>query len=331
MRHSPVPKPLSRRLRVVALGGGTGLSTLLRGLKEYTNKITAVVAVTDDGGSSGRLRQEMGMLPPGDIRDCLVALADAEPLMKELFDYRFNGQGPLAGHNFGNLFIAAMSDITGDFELAIKESSKVLVVRGCVLPCTLDNCVLGANLEDGNVVMGETSISSSRRGIRSVFLEPATCSPLPEILEAIEAADVIVLGPGSLYTSVMPNLLVSGVADAIASSNAVKVYVCNVMTQPGETQGYTAQDHLAAIYAHAGADIVDWVIVNNSPVSDRVLENYCREGSIPVAWDCKALESMGVSVVEAPVINQTNVVRHDPEALSKEIMALALRHVFTGR
>jgi len=331
MRRSPVPKPLSRRLRVVALGGGTGLSTLLRGLKEYTSRITAVVAVTDEGGSSGRLRKEMGVLPPGDIRDCLVALADAEPLMKELFDYRFNGEGPLAGHSFGNLFIAAMSEITGDFELAIKESSKVLVVRGHVLPSTLDNCTLGAVLEDGTVVMGETSISSSSYAIRKVFLEPRACAPLPETLHAIENADVIVLGPGSLYTSVMPNLLVEGIAESIALSDAVKVYVCNVMTQPGETDGYTAQQHLAAIYDHVGADVVDAIIVNNSPISEEVLDKYCREGSSPVSWDREALEHMGVRVMDAPVISRTNLARHDPAALSEEIMALAVSHLLTGR
>lgn len=331
MSRSPVPKPLSRRLRVVAFGGGTGLSMLLRGLKEYTSRITAVVAVTDDGGSSGRLRQEMGVLPPGDIRDCLVALADAEPLMKQLFDYRFDGEGPLAGHSFGNLFIAAMSEITGDFELAIKESSKVLVVRGHVLPSTLDNCALGAVLEDGTVAMGETSISSSSLAIRKVFLEPAACTPLSETLHAIEEADVIVLGPGSLYTSVMPNLLVEGIAESIALSDAVKIYVCNVMTQPGETDGYTAQQHLGAIYDHAGTDVVDVVIVNNSPISEEVLEKYCREGSTPVSWDRQALEHMGVRVVDAPVISGANLARHDPVALSEEIMALAVSRLLTGK
>ena len=231
--------------RVVALGGGTGLSTLLRGLKRHTGSITAIVTVTDDGGSSGRLRAEMGVLPPGDIRNCLVALADAEPLMKQLFDYRFNSGGPLSGHNFGNLFIAAMSEIMGDFELAVKESSRVLLVRGEVLPATLDDCILGALLSGGREVLGETSVGTSTSRIDRVFLRPEGPKPLPEALRAISEADAIVLGPGSLYTSVMPNLLVDGMADAIASSKAVKIYVCNVMTEPGETQGYAAQEHLS--------------------------------------------------------------------------------------
>lgn len=310
--------------RVVALGGGTGLSTLLRGLKRHTGSITAIVTVTDDGGSSGRLRAEMGVLPPGDIRNCLVALADAEPLMKELFDYRFNGEGPLAGHNFGNLFIAAMSEIMGDFELAVKESSRVLLVRGEVLPATLDDCTLGALLTDGREVLGETKVGGSTSRIERVFLRPADPRPLPEALHALAEADAIVLGPGSLYTSVMPNLLVDGVADAIAASEAVKIYVCNVMTEPGETQGYTAQDHLAAIFRHAGPDVVDWIIVNNAPISDAMMQKYLHEGAEPVKWDGKILESMGVRVVEAPVASQAELVRHDPDAIAAEVMALAL-------
>ena len=308
--------------RVVALGGGTGLSTLLRGLKRHTGSITAIVTVTDDGGSSGRLRAEMGVLPPGDIRNCLVALADAEPLMKELFDYRFNGEGPLAGHNFGNLFIAAMSEIMGDFELAVKESSRVLLVRGEVLPATLDDCTLGALLIDGREILGETKVGGSTSGIERVFLHPARPSPLPEALRAIEEADAIVLGPGSLYTSVMPNLLVDGVADAIAGSGAVKVYVCNVMTEPGETQGYTAQDHLAAIFRHAGPHVVDWIIVNDAPISDGMVRKYLHEGAEPVKWDRKILESMGVHVVEAPVASQAELVRHDPDTIAAVVTAL---------
>ena len=308
--------------RVVALGGGTGLSTLLRGLKRYTGSITAIVTVTDDGGSSGRLRAEMGVLPPGDIRNCLVALADAEPLMKELFDYRFNGEGPLAGHNFGNLFIAAMSEIMGDFELAVKESSRVLLVRGEVLPATLDDCTLGALLRDGREVLGETSVGSSTSRIERVFLRPANPRPLPEALRAIAEADAIVLGPGSLYTSVMPNLLVDQVAEAISASEAVKIYVSNVMTEPGETQGYTAQDHLAAIFRHAGPDVVDWIIVNDAPITDGMMRKYSYEGAEPVMWDREVLESMGIQVVEAPVASQTELVRHDPDAIAAEVMAL---------
>jgi len=311
--------------RVVALGGGTGLSTLLRGLKRHTGSITAIVTVTDDGGSSGRLRAEMGVLPPGDIRNCLVALADAEPLMKQLFDYRFNSGGPLSGHNFGNLFIAAMSEIMGDFELAVKESSRVLLVRGEVLPATLDDCILGALLSDGREVLGETLVGTSTSRIDRVFLRPAGPKPLPEALRAISEADAIVLGPGSLYTSVMPNLLVDGMADAIASSKAVKIYVCNVMTEPGETQGYAAQDHLAAIFRHAGPDVVDWIIINDAPISDGMMRKYSHEGAEPVGWDRKVLESMGVRVVEGPVASQTELVRHDPDAIAQEVMALVAR------
>jgi uncharacterized cofD-like protein len=312
-------------VRVVALGGGTGLSTLLRGLKRYTSSITAIVTVTDDGGSSGRLRAEMGVLPPGDIRNCLVALADAEPLMKQLFDYRFNGQGPLAGHNFGNLFIAAMSEITGDFELAVKESSRVLLVRGEVLPATLDDCVLGAVLEDGREALGQTALGNSACKIDRVFLRPPAPRPLPEALHAIGDADAIVLGPGSLYTSVTPNLLVDGVAGAIAASSAVKIYVCNVMTERGETQGYTAQDHLAAIFDHVGPNLVDWIIVNDAPISDGMVRKYSLEGAEPVRWDRQVLESMGVRVAEAPVASQTDLVRHDPGAIASEVIALALQ------
>ena len=311
--------------RVVALGGGTGLSTLLRGLKRHTGSITAIVTVTDDGGSSGRLRAEMGVLPPGDIRNCLVALADAEPLMKQLFDYRFNSGGPLSGHNFGNLFIAAMSEIMGDFELAVKESSRVLLVRGEVLPATLDDCILGALLSGGREVLGETSVGTSTSRIDRVFLRPEGPKPLPEALRAISEADAIVLGPGSLYTSVMPNLLVDGMADAIASSKAVKIYVCNVMTEPGETQGYAAQDHLAAIFRHAGPDVVDWIIINDAPISDGMMRKYSYEGAEPVGWDRKVLESMGVRVVEGPVASQTELVRHDPDAIAQEVMALVAR------
>jgi uncharacterized cofD-like protein len=322
MGHAVEPSGTSD-VRVVALGGGTGLSTLLRGLKHYTSSITAIVTVTDDGGSSGRLRAEMGVLPPGDIRNCLVALADAEPLMKELFDYRFNGPGPLAGHSFGNLFIAAMSDITGDFELAVKQSSEVLLVRGEVLPATLDDCVIGAVLENGREVLGQTTLGNSECRIDRVFLHPAAPRPLPEALHAIRHADAIVLGPGSLYSSVMPNLLVDGVAGAIAASGALKVYVCNVMTEQGETQGYTAQDHLAAIFDHAGPAFVDWIIVNSSPISDAMVRKYSCEGAEPVRWDRRALESMGVRVLEAPVASQTDLVRHDSGAVASEVIALA--------
>src|SRR5579864_4723186 len=224
-------RQLDRGCRIVTVGGGTGLSTLLRGLKEYTSNLTAIVTVTDDGGSSGRLRQELGVLPPGDIRNCLVALADSESMMTDLFQYRFNEGDGLTGHSFGNLFIAAMCGIAGDFDRAIKESSKVLNIKGRVLPSTLANVALQATLADGSTVLGETSISRARSPIKSLALTPPNCSPLAETLDAIAAADVIVLGPGSLYTSILPNLLVPGIAAAVGRSSALKVYVCNIMTQ----------------------------------------------------------------------------------------------------
>lgn len=314
----------NKDMKVVALGGGTGLATLLRGLKTLTSNITAIVAVSDDGGSSGRLRVEMGVLPPGDIRNCLVALADSESLMTELFNYRFASNGSLAGHSFGNLFIAAMSDITGDFELAVKHSSKVLNIRGQVLPATCDDCILGAVLDDGREVLGESLIATFDSPIRRVFLRPGSCSPLPEALDAIAAADVIVLGPGSLYTSVMPNLLVPGIAQAVAASQAVKVYACNIMTEPGETTGYTAQRHVEAIMAHAGPEVVQWVIVNNDPITHDLCQRYLAEGAQPVEYDRSALEAMKLRVLEAAIASQTNVVRHDPQRLAQEVAWLAV-------
>lgn len=311
--------------RIVALGGGTGLSTLLRGLKELTDSITAIVAVMDDGGSSGRLREEMGVLPPGDIRDCLVALADAEPLMKRLFEYRFDHGTCLGGHSFGNLFIAAMSAITGDFELAVKESSRVLLVRGRVLPSTLDSCQLWAKLVDGTEVFGESLISKSKARIDHVYLDRDTCHPLPEALDAIAEADVIVIGPGSLYTSVIPNLLVQGVADSIRRARATRVYVCNVMTQPGETDGYSARDHVEAIISHAGDGLIDWVLVNSAPISLEMQDKYSRENAWPVRWDADSLKELGLGVVEAPMASETELVRHNPQALAREIIKLAER------
>ncbi len=312
-------------LKVVALGGGTGLSTLLRGLKQLTDDITAIVTVSDDGGSSGRLRAEMGVLPPGDIRNCLVALADSESLMAELFNYRFTGNGALAGHSFGNLFIAAMSEITGDFELAVKRSSDVLAVRGRVLPATCDDCTLGAVLEDGRRVMGESVLATYDSPIAKVFLSPDDCHPLPEALEAIAQADAIVLGPGSLYTSVMPNLLVPGMADAVKSSKAVKIYACNVMTEPGETTGYTAQRHLEALRTHAGDGIAEWIIVSSSAISDELRRRYMLEGAEPVKHDVGALMAMGVEVMEVDVSSQTDLVRHDPMRLALAVAEVALK------
>lgn len=306
------------------IGGGTGLSTLLRGIKEHTSNLTAIVTVADDGGSSGRLRKGMGVLPPGDIRNCLVALADSEPLMARLFQYRFPEGDPtgLGGHTFGNLFIATMSAITGDFEEAVKESSRVLAVRGRVLPSTLEDVELVAECEGGALVEGESSISKCGAPIKRVFLRPEDPEALPEAVEAICHADAVLLGPGSLFTSVMPNLLVGGITDAIRRSGAPKAYVCNVMTQPGETDGFTAADHVRAILEHVGPGVVECVIVNTGEVHPRLAERYRQEGAYPVAANPKEIEAFGVSVAGGDLISDTHYARHDPERLALAIVKL---------
>lgn len=312
-------RTLGKGAKIVALGGGTGLSTLLRGLKHYTSNITAVVTVSDDGGSSGRLQRELGVLPPGDIRNCLVALADSERLITELFQYRFSEGDGLAGHSFGNLLLAALTAVTGGFDIAIRESSRVLAIRGRVLPSTLSAARLCAELEDGTIVEGETKISQSTKRIARVFLDPRHCEPLHEVMEAIREADAIILGPGSLYTSIMPNLLVDGIAGEIARSKAVRIYVCNVMTQPGETQGYSAADHVQAINTMTGQRLFDYVIVNDAPVH-RLRERYAAEGQEPVAPTAGALRTLGLVPIVASVISEEQVVRHDSNRLAEAIM-----------
>lgn len=309
--------------RIVVIGGGTGLSTMLRGLKEHTSNIVAVVTVTDDGGSSGRLQREMGVLPPGDIRNCLVALADAEPIMTQLLQYRFGEEASgLSGHSFGNLLIAAMTRIAGDFEKAVKETSNILAIRGRVLPSTLDNVKLQAEMEDGSIVEGETNITRHPAAIKRIMLNPPNVKPLDETLRAIELADCIVLGPGSVYTSIIPNLLVQGIPEAIHESDAVKVYVCNVMTQPGETDGYRASDHVRAIATHAGRRIFDYVLVNQEKPSPALLEKYARENQYFVEPDAQAIREMGYRPVVGDYISQTDVVRHDPQKLAQAILKL---------
>lgn len=326
-------RQLARGPRIVVIGGGTGLSTLLRGIKEFTSNVTAIVTVADDGGSSGRLRKEMGVLPPGDIRNCLVALADSEPLMARLFQYRFPEGDPtgLGGHTFGNLFIATMSAITGDFEEAVKESSRVLAVRGRVLPSTLEDVALAAECEGGGVVDGESTISKCGARIVRVFLKPRDPKALPEAVEAIHDADAVVLGPGSLFTSVLPNLLVRGITGAIRRSEALKIYVCNVMTQPGETDGFTASDHVRAIFEHVGEGLVNYVLVNTGEVPPRLAERYRQEGAHPVVVDCERLRALGVSVVESNLISTTNYARHDPERLAKAIITMLAEAKHSGQ
>lgn len=310
---------LKKGPRIVVIGGGTGLSVLLRGLKEYTSNITAIVSVTDDGGSSGRLRGEFGILPPGDLRNCLVALADTEPAMESLFNYRFS-KGQMAGHNLGNLLITAMAELSGSFETAIDEASKVLAIRGRVLPSTLGNIVLAAELQDNTIIKGESNISHVEKPIKRVFIIPQNPQPLQEAVEAILEAEVIVLGPGSLYTSLIPNLLVPGIVEAIQKSKAIKMYVCNIMTQPGETQNYTAGDHLRTIYAHSAENLVRYVIVNNEKIPPEALEKYNLEGAEAVKIDMDNLEKMNATVLTAQLFQEQGYIRHHSHKLAYLIM-----------
>ena len=309
--------------RIVALGGGTGLSTLVRGLKEYTSHVTAVVTVTDDGGSSGRLVDELGILPPGDIRNVLVALADMEPLMEQVLQHRFS-RGSLAGHSLGNLLLGALTEVLGDFEEAVRQSSRVLAVRGQVLPSTAQPVRLCAELDDGTVVRGETRVSGSGRPIRRVFLEPGDARPPAAALEAVAEADLIVLGPGSLFTSVLPNLLIEPLRDAIRASGALKVYVVNVMTQPGETDGFSAADHVRAVLEHTGPGLVDVALVNTGPVDPARLAAYRAQGADVVRADLDAVARLGVLPVGAPVVASGDLVRHDPRLLAAQVLRLLL-------
>lgn len=320
-RDALVGRRLQQGYKIVAIGGGTGLSTLLRGLKRRTSNLTAVVTVSDDGGSSGRLKKELGVLPPGDVRNCLVALADDEALVTDLFRYRFSEGAGLSGHSFGNLFLAAMSGVTGNFDRAIKESSRVLNVAGRVLPSTLGVVRLCAELDDGTILEGESNISNATRPIKRVFFDPPAAAPLDEVIEAIREADAIVLGPGSLFTSVAPNFLVNRVAREVAGAHAVKMYVCNVMTQPGETDGMTAADHVRALLMNAGERVCDYVIVNDEPPS-RLLAAYAQEGQVPVEADVDRIAALGLEPVCAAVIGETETVRHDPHKLATVVLSV---------
>jgi uncharacterized cofD-like protein len=328
-------RTLSQGPRIVVIGGGTGLSTLLRGLKRHTANLTAVVTMTDDGGSSGLLQRQMagGMLPPGDIRNCLVALADAEPLMQELFQYRFetkDDQDGLSGHSFGNLLIAAMANITGDFEQAIEKTSSILAIRGRVLPSTVESVLLVGEMADGREVTGETSIAHDPSAISNIKLCPEAPKPLPVVIEAISTADVIVMGPGSVFTSVIPNLLVREIAEAVAASRAPKVYVCNVMTQPGETDGYAASDHVKAIQDHVlkhhlpeGERVIDYVLMNTArPSDEELLARYKKTGSQFVEPDAAEITALGYKPISGNFISESAVVRHDPEKIAKAILGV---------
>lgn len=316
--------------KVVAIGGGTGLSTMLRGLKLYTKNLTAVVTVADDGGSSGMLRNDLGMLPPGDIRNCILALADIEPTMYRLLNYRFT-EGTLAGHSFGNLFLAALNGISGGFDEAVSLMNSVLAVTGRVLPVTTENIALGAVLESGMVINGESNIGHRNPcggKIDRVFLTPERPQALPDVISAIDSAEIIVLGPGSLYTSIIPNLLVDGVCDAIKrNTSAVKIYVCNIMTQSGETDGYTAYDHLRAIERHSFDGIVDFVIANNAPVPHDPKMAYAAENAYIVSLDEQRFEKHSATLVQGNLLlAQNEHIRHNFSRLARSIMLLE-RHV----
>lgn len=324
---------LDKGPKVVAIGGGTGLSVLLRGLKEYTSNITAIVTVADDGGGSGILREDLGMLPPGDIRSCILALANTEPTMEKLLQFRFK-DGRLKGQNFGNLLIAAMNEIYGSFELAIKEISNILAVTGKVLPMTLENVTLYAVLENGQIVKGESNIPLKNKELGSkidhIYMEPKISLPLDEALEAIEEADLIVLGPGSLYTSVIPNLLVNNMVEKIYSSPAPKVYIANIMTQPGETDGYTVLDHVEAILKHSREHFLDYVIANIEKIPDSTLKKYIHDGSEPVilkVGEEEILNKKGIKLIKEKLVDvKKNYIRHNSLKLSEILTYLAIQN-----
>jgi len=339
-----------KSLRVVAIGGGTGLSTLLRGLKRYVatppgalplsdsncsdapctiRDLAAVVTVTDDGGSSGRLREDFKMLPPGDVRNCMVALSEDEHLLSRLFQFRFS-QGDLGGHSFGNLFVAALSHITGDFAQAVQMSSQILATRGRIYPATNQNVTLSARMDDGSIVDGETNITASRQRIVELMMKPADAQPLPETLEAIANADLITLGPGSLYTSLITNLLVRGIPEAIAASRATRVYVCNLMTQANESLGLTASQHIERIRQHCGAvdlPIFDYALINTAPISPTLLEQYAREGQQPIEADLDRIRALGVEPITGNFVHEGNVLRHDHDKVTECLLQLGLRNL----
>ncbi|HYK71779.1 MAG TPA: YvcK family protein [Pseudoneobacillus sp.] len=306
--------------RVVIIGGGTGLPVLLRGLKQYPLDITAIVTVADDGGSSGRLREELHIPPPGDIRNVLAALSDVEPLVEEMFQHRFKTTNELSGHSLGNLILAAMTSITGNFVHAIQEMSKVLNVRGKVLPAANQNVILHAEMEDGTVVSGESKIPFSGKRIHRVFLSPKNIKPLPETILAIRQADLIVIGPGSLYTSILPNLLVPKLGEEVIKASAKKVYICNLMTQAGETHDFTASDHVKALYDHMNASFIDMILVNNENIPEPVQMRYHEELARPVIFDLDRLHGLGVEVLEDEIASLENgVIRHDTKKVAKII------------
>jgi uncharacterized cofD-like protein len=325
----------ARPLRVVAIGGGTGLSTLLRGLRRHVVSssqgvpqggliadLAAVVTVTDDGGSSGRLRKDFNMLPPGDLRNCMVALSEEEDMLVRLFGHRFRAGDALEGHNFGNLFVAALTEITGDFAHAIQLASKILATRGRIYPATTANATLVARMDDGSLVRGETKITASHKRIVELMLDPPDAAPMPETLEAIERADLISVGPGSLYTSLITNLLVQGLPAALARAQGVRVFICNLMTQANESLGLTASQHIERIYEHTHAPIFDYALVNTEAFPKETLARYAAEGASPIVPDIERIEALGVRVITGDFASEENVARHNANRVSSALLEL---------
>ncbi len=333
--------------RVLAIGGGTGLSTLLRGLKQrvphgpgriaapgktpHISDLSAVVTVTDDGGSSGRLRRDFNMLPPGDLRNCMVALSEDERLISRLFRHRFRTGGELEGHNFGNLFIAALTEMTGDFAQAVRLAAEILATRGHIYPATQANVTLAARMEDGSVVRGETNITASRQRIVELMLEPAAPPPPPETLQAIAAADIVTVGPGSLYTSIITNLLVRGIPEALAATSATRVFICNLMTQANESLHLTASQHIERIYEHAGRPIFDFALLNTTPVSAQLRERYAAEGAEVTVADVERIEALGIRCVTGDFAEEGDVLRHAADRVTDALLSLPIRAAAAAR
>lgn len=345
LERKPCPPSMDRHVKTtvkpglnfVAIGGGNGLSTLLSGLKHFVQagdtektwieNLSALVAVTDDGGSSGRLRDELNILPPGDIRNCMVALSEDSRTLSRLFRHRFRGEGDLGGHSFGNIFLAALTEMTGDFAEAVKLSCEILASKGHIYPATVSDVRLAAELTDGKVVRGETKIGHVGSMIKRLFLEPADCQPLPDAITAIRDADIITIGPGSLFTSLLPPLLVEGVGDAVAEANAVKIFICNLMTQPGETDGFNARHHLELISEYIPAVKFDFVIMNNRPISEQQMEKYAEEGAeqIGLKGSISPQTIQGAEIVYDNLLDEGDMVRHNPERLARTVLSCALK------
>jgi uncharacterized cofD-like protein len=336
------PPAYAGGLRVVAIGGGTGLSTLLKGLKQFVlspseissrrvdapviRDLSAVVTVSDDGGSSGRLRKELNMLPPGDIRNCIVALSEDEALLSKLFRHRFEKGSGLEGHSFGNLFLAALTSLTSDFSEAVRLSSEILLTRGHIYPATTSNVELEALMEDGSRVRGETKITASKERIRELFLVPPDVGPMPQTLDAIANADLITIGPGSLFTSLIPNLLVQGISQAIVASPATKVYVCNLMTQANESLGLTAADHIRALNRHAQKPLFDYALINRTPASNEMKAKYALEGACQIVNDLDAIEALGVIPILGDYLEEAGAARHNTARVARDLMQVAAEH-----